>query len=202
MTVPDANPRVRINTVEILSDNWYTLRKIDFDYLDRSGTWSTQQREAYDRGNGATILLVDWTRRTVLLTRQFRMPAYVNAHPDGMLIEAPAGLLDDDDAEAAIRREVEEETGYRVGAVSRLFDLFMSPGSVTERVTFFVAEYGPTDRVDSGGGVPHEGEDIEVLELGIDDAWARVADGRIADGKTVILLQWARLRELGAPTSH
>ncbi len=202
MTVPDSNPRVRINAVDVLSDNWYTLRKIDFDYRDRSGNWSTQQREAYDRGNGATVLLVDWTRRTVVLTRQFRMPAYVNDHPDGMLIEAPAGLLDDDDAESAIRREVEEETGYRVTTVRRVFELFMSPGSVTERVTFFVAEYRADDRVDDGGGVAHEGEDIEVLELGLDEAWARVVDGRIVDGKTVLLLQWARLHELDTTTAH
>lgn len=189
--LPNANRDVRINTIDVLSDAWYTLRRVDFDYRDASGNWSNQQREAYDRGNGATILLVDWDRQTVVLTRQFRMPAYLNGHADGMLIEAPAGLLDEDDAETAIRREAEEETGYRVGAVTRLFELFMSPGSVTERVAFFAAEYTPDDRVSDGGGVAHEGEDIEVLELDLDEALGLVTAGRIADGKTVVLLQWA-----------
>ena len=188
---PSANPDVRINRIDVLSDAWYTLRRVDFEVRNSSGDWSNQQREAYDRGNGATILLVDWNRETVVLTRQFRMPAYLNGHHDGMLIEAPAGLLDADDAETAIRREAEEETGYRVGEVSGLFELFMSPGSVTERVAFFAAEYTPDDRVADGGGVADEGEDIEVLEIGLDDALDLVAAGRIVDGKTVLLLQWA-----------
>ncbi len=190
---PQANTRVRINAVEVLSDSWYVLRKVVFDYLGRDGEWVSQEREAYDRGNGATVLMVDWDRRTVVLTRQFRIPAYLNGHPDGMLLEAPAGLLDQDDAETAIRREAEEETGYRIGAIRQIFELFMSPGSVTERVAFFVAEYSPDDRVDDGGGLAEEGEDIEVVELGLDEAVAWVADGRIADGKTVLLLQWAQL---------
>lgn len=191
------NPRVRINNVEVLSDNWYTLRRVDSDYLDRSDTWTGQQREAYDRGNVATVLLVDWERRTVLLTRQFRMPAYVNGHPDGMLIETPGGLLDEDDdgdAAAAIRREAEEETGCRIQSIRPLFELFMSPGSVTERVAFFVAEYRPADRITQGGGLEEEGEDIEVVELDLDTANEMVATGEIVDGKTVLLLQWARLQ--------
>ena len=190
--LPTGNPDVRINQVEVLSDAWYTLRRIDFDYRDANGQWNTQQREAYDRGNGATILLVDWDRETVVLTRQFRMPAYLNGHVDGMLIEAPAGLLDADDAETAIRREAEEETGFRVTSVERLFELFMSPGSVTERVTFFAAEYTPTDQVSAGGGVAAEGEDIEVLEFTLDNALELVRTGEINDGKTVLLLQWAQ----------
>lgn len=192
---PTTNANVRINSIEVLSDNWYTLRKVDFDYRNRAGQWANQQREAYDRGNGATILLVDWQRRTVLLTRQFRMPAYLNGHADGMLIETPAGLLDKDDAATAIRREVAEETGYQVRDVRPLFDLFMSPGSVTERVAFFVAEYSPDDRVGTGGGVADEGEDIEVIEFELDDALAHINDGRIVDGKTVLLLQWALLND-------
>jgi len=195
---PTGNPSVRIDDVSVLSDSWYTLNKVTFDYRDRNGTWSKQQREAYDRGNGATILLVDWSRRTVLLTQQFRVPAYLNGHHDGMLIEAPAGLLDDDVAEVAIRREAEEETGYRVQSAEPIFELFMSPGAVTERVAFFVAQYSPLDRIHDGGGLPHEGEDIEVLEIGLDDAYAQIESGAIVDGKTVLLLQWARLRE---PTS-
>ena len=138
---PPGNPRVRLVGTEVLSDDWYVLRRTTFDLQRRDGTWSRESREAYDRGNGATILLYDPDRGTVLLTRQFRLPAYVNGHPDGMLLEAPAGLLDGEDAEAAIRREAEEETGVRVGTVQRLFELYMSPGSVTERVAFFAAPY-------------------------------------------------------------
>jgi nudix-type nucleoside diphosphatase (YffH/AdpP family) len=154
-----------------------------------------QRREAYDRGNGATVLLVDWQRRTVLLTRQFRIPAYMNGHPDGMLLETAAGLLDGDDPADAIRREAEEETGYRVRDVTPLFELFMSPGSVTERVAFFAAAYQPSDRVHDGGGIEDEGEFIDVVEIGLDDAFEMVRDGRIVDGKTVLLLQWAQLQQ-------
>lgn len=193
---PSGNDDVRIRTVDVLSDNWYTLNKVGFDVRGQDGQWSFQEREAYDRGNGATVLLVDWERRTVLLTRQFRIPVYVNGHPDGMLIETPAGLLDADDAETAIRREAEEETGCRIRSISSLFDLFMSPGSVTERVAFFVAEYEPADRTTVGGGLAEEGENIEVIELDIDVAFAAVRDGLICDGKTVILLQWAQLQDL------
>lgn len=178
----------------MLSDSWYVLNKVRFDIADRSGRWSTQEREAYDRGNGATVLLVDWERRTVLLTRQFRIPAYLNGHPDGMLLETPAGLLDEDDAETAIRREALEETGCHVRSVSQIFDLYMSPGSVTERVAFFVADYERSDLRSAGGGVEAEGEAIEVVEMGLDEAVAATSDGRIRDGKTVLLLQWAQLQ--------
>jgi nudix-type nucleoside diphosphatase (YffH/AdpP family) len=129
----------------------------------------------------------------VLLTRQFRYPVYVNDHPDGMLVEAAAGLLDDDDPGTAIRREAGEELGVTVGALTHVFDVYMSPGSVTERVHFYAAPYAPADRTAAGGGVEDEGEDIEVLELGFDEALAMVRDGRIADGKTIMLLQWAAL---------
>lgn len=188
------NERVRNLAIEVLSDHWYVLRKATFDYLHRDGTWTREVREAYDRGNGVVILLYDPDAGTVLLTRQFRLPAFVNGHPDGMLIEAAAGLLDGDDPEAAIRREAEEESGVRVGAITRLFELFMSPGSVTERVTFFAATYSHEQRVSTGGGLTHEGEDIEVLELTLAEAMAMVARGEIADGKTVLLLQWAQLQ--------
>ena len=184
-TFPNGNPDVRINRIDVLSDAWYTLRRADFDYRDATGNWNNEQREAYDRGNGATILLVDWGRQTVVLTRQFRMPAYLNGHKDGMLIEAPAGLLDTDDAETAIRREAEEETGYRIRSIERLFELFMSPGSVTERVAFFAAEYTPDDHVSAGGGVAQEGEHIEVLELDLTDALERVQTGEIIEGQDV-----------------
>ncbi len=188
---PAGNPRVRLVGTEVLSDDWYVLRKTTFDLQRRDGTWSRESREAYDRGDGATILLHDPERRTVLLTRQFRLPAYVNGHPDGMLLEAPAGLLDGEDAEAAIRREAEEETGVRVGEVQRLFELYMSPGSVTERVAFFAAPYRKEARTGTGGGVASEGEDIEVVELDAAEALAMARRGEIVDGKTVLLLQWA-----------
>jgi nudix-type nucleoside diphosphatase (YffH/AdpP family) len=190
------NPRVRIRAVEVLSSAWYVLRRTTFDFERRDGTWDRQTRENYDRGNGATILLYDPDARRVLLTRQFRLPAYVNGHPDGMLIEAPGGLLEGEGAEEAIRREAEEETGVRVGAVERIFEVFMSPGSVTERVAFFAAPYSPHERVSDGGGLVSDGEDIEVLELALDEALAMVERGEIVDAKTIMLLQWADRRAL------
>jgi nudix-type nucleoside diphosphatase (YffH/AdpP family) len=188
------NDRVRDLRIEVLSDHWYILRRATFDYRHRDGSWTREVREAYDRGNGVVILLYDPVAATVLLTRQFRLPVFLNGHPDGMLIEAAAGLLDGDDPETAIRREAEEESGVRVGAITRLFELFMSPGSVTERVTFFAATYSHEQRVSAGGGLTDEGEDIEVLELRLDAALAMVERGEIADGKTVLLLQWAAMR--------
>ncbi len=188
------NPDVVVRDVELLASGWHVLRRTTFDQRHRDGRWTTEQRETYDRGNGATLLLYDTARRTVLLTRQFRYPVYVNGHPDGMLVEAAAGLLDDQDPESAMRREAEEELGVAVGPLTRVFDVWMSPGSVTERLHFFAAPYTPADRVSAGGGVAEEGEDIEVLELDVDDALEMVADGRIADAKTIMLLQWAALR--------
>jgi nudix-type nucleoside diphosphatase (YffH/AdpP family) len=191
-----------VRQVELLASGWHVLRKTTYDYRHADGSWSTEHRETYDRGNGATILLYDRERRTVLLARQFRYPVYVNDHPDGMLLETAAGLLDDDDPETAIRREAEEESGVRVGAITRLFELFMSPGSVTERVTFFAATYSHEQRVSAGGGLTDEGEDIEVLELGLDEALAMVERGEIADGKTVLLLQWAAMRGMAASANR
>jgi nudix-type nucleoside diphosphatase (YffH/AdpP family) len=186
--------------IEVLSDDWYTLRKATFDYLQPDGGWTRQSREAYDRGNGATILLYDPNAATVLLTRQFRLPAYLNGHPDGMLLETPAGLLDDENPEVAIRREAYEETGIEVGAVERLFELFMSPGSVTERVAFFAATY-EAGQAGERAGVASEGEHIEVVELPLSTAVAMTRSGEIVDGKTVILLQWAATAgPLGSPS--
>ncbi len=187
------NADVVVRDVELLAAGWHVLRRTTFDYRDSHGRWSTQQRETYDRGDGATILLYDPARRTVLLTRQFRFPVYVNGHPDGRFIEAAAGLLDADDPLTAIRRETEEELGVTLGEVEHVFDLWMSPGSVTERLYFYAAPYAQADRTGAGGGLAAEGEDIEVLELDIDDALARVTSGEIADAKTVLLLQWAVL---------
>jgi nudix-type nucleoside diphosphatase (YffH/AdpP family) len=189
----DRNPRVRVRDVELLASSWHVLRKTTLDYQDSNGEWATQQRETYDRGNGATVLLYDAGRRTVLLTRQFRYPVYVNDHPDGMLVETAAGLLDDDDPETAIRREAEEETGVAIGEIAHVFDVYMSPGSVTERLHFYAAAYDGGSRDGERGGLAEEGEDIELIELDIDEALARIRDGRIQDAKTIMLLQWAVL---------
>jgi len=187
--------RIRVRDVRVLSDDWYVLRKTTFDYQRRDGTWQTLSRETYDRGNGAVILPYDPARGTVLLTRQFRYPAYVNGHPEP-LIEAVAGLLDERSPEDAIRREAEEEAGCRIARPRRVFEAFMSPGSVTERLVFFVAKYSAADRIAAGGGVVAEGEDIEVLEQTLDEALAMVGDGRIMDGKTIMLLQHIKLQGL------
>jgi len=187
--------RIRIHEVETLSDDWFLLQKTTFDYRRSDGTWQRQTRETYDRGHGATILLYNRARRTVLLVRQFRFPTYGNGH-DGFLIETAAGLLDQASPEERIKAEVEEETGYRVGEVRKVFEAFMSPGSVTERLYFFVAEYDPGARTGNGGGIAEEGEDIEVLELKMEDAMQMITDGHIADGKTIMLLQYAALHLL------
>ena len=185
MTVKD---RLRIHETRLLSDNWYVLKTTRFDWKRRDGRWQTQEREHYDRGNGAVLLPYNPAARTVLLVRQFRLPAYLNGYDD-LLIEAAAGLLDDAEPEGRIRAEVEEELGYRLGAVRKVFEAFMSPGSVTEILHFFVAEYDPSMKIGDGGGHPDEGEDIEVLEPTLDEALAMIADGRIRDAKTIMLLQ-------------
>lgn len=189
------NPRVKVRDVRLLSCHWYVERTTTFDLQLADGTWSTQERETHDRGNGATILLYDTERGTVLLTRQFRYPVYVNGHPDGMLVETPGGLLDEDNEhpEVAVRREVVEETGHTVGEVQRVFEVYMSPGSVTERVNFYAAPYGPATRTHRGGGLAEEGEDIETVELPFRRALDMIRTGEIADAKTIMLLQWAAL---------
>lgn len=186
------NPRVRVVDVRVLTSNWYVTRATTFDFQHRDGSWTFEERETYDRGDGACILLYNVAKRTVVLSRQFRYPAYVNGHPDGNLIEAAAGLLDEDAPEAAIRREAEEETGHTIGRVEHIFDVFMSPGSVTERLHFFAAPYDENTRSSDGGGLREEGEDIEVLEIDFDDALARIGTD-IVDAKTIMLLQWAAL---------
>ncbi|ADB36803.1 NUDIX domain-containing protein [Spirosoma linguale] len=186
--------RVEITEEKVLSDNWYTLRRFTFNYLGKNGEWTTQQREAYDRGNGATILLHNPKTDTVILTRQFRLPTFVNGNPTGLLIEACAGLLDDEDPEDAIRRETEEETGYRIQSVEKVMEAYMSPGSVTEKLFFYLAEYtADTERTD-GGGIDEE--EIDILELSVRQAMAMMERGEIMDGKTIMLLQYLRLKQL------
>ena len=184
--------RVRIKDERVLSDARYLLKNITFDYRRANGEWQTQTREVYDRGNAATLLPYNLALRTVVLVRQFRLPAYVNGYDD-LIIETAAGMLDNASPEERIRAEVEEEAGYRLLDVRKVFEAFMTPGAVTEKLHFFVAEYDPSMRINDGGGLADEGEDIEVLELPIESALAMVADGRIVDAKTIMLLQYAAL---------
>jgi nudix-type nucleoside diphosphatase (YffH/AdpP family) len=189
MTISD---RIRVKDVRVLSDNHYTLKTTTFAWRRANGEWQTQHRETYDRGNGATLLPYNLRQRSVVLVRQFRYPAYVNGYDD-LMIEAVAGLLDNESPEARIRAEAEEESGYRLRDIRKVFEAFTSPGAVTEKLHFFVAEYEPDMRIGSGGGNPDEGEDIEVLEPSIDEALAMIADRRIVDAKTIMLLQYAAL---------
>jgi nudix-type nucleoside diphosphatase (YffH/AdpP family) len=191
----DISERIRIHKIETLSDDWYVLKKTTFDFQRADGEWQRLNRETYDRGNGATILLYNRERKTVVLTRQFRYPAYVNGH-HGMLIEACAGLLEEADPETRIKQETEEETGYRIIQVRKVFEAFMSPGSVTEKLFFFVAQYEPTARTHDGGGLLSDGEDIGVVELPFAQALEMINTGEIADGKTIMLLQYAQIHGL------
>ena len=189
MTISD---RIRVKNVRVLSDNYATLTDTTFEWRRANGEWQTQTRETFDRGNATTLLPYNLKQRTVVLVRQFRYPAYVSGYDD-LMIEAAAGLLDNESPEIRIRAEMEEETGYRLGDIKKIFEAFMSPGAVTEKMHFFVAEYEPLMRIGSGGGLASEGEDIEVMELSIDEALAMIGDGRIADAKTIMLLQYAAL---------
>lgn len=186
--------RVNITENKLLSDNWYVLRRYTYDYLGRDGKWTSQQREAYDRGNGATILLHNPQTGTVILTRQFRLPTYVNGNPSGMLIEACAGLLDNDHPDDAIRREMEEETGFRINSVEKIMEAYMSPGSVTEKLFFYLAEYSADTERLPGGGIDEE--EIDILEIPLTQAMALVRTGEIMDGKTIMLLQYLQLRQV------
>ncbi|ENA0608726.1 GDP-mannose pyrophosphatase [Enterobacter bugandensis] len=184
---------IRIIKSETLSDNWYILKKFTFDQQRRDGEWQRQTREVYDRGNGATILLYNRDRKTVILTRQFRFPVFINGH-EGDLIEAAAGLLDNMDPESRIKAEAEEETGFKVTRVRKIFEAYMSPGSVTEKLYFYLAEYQPQDRTGAGGGIKSEGEDIDVLEIALEEALRYVETGKIVDGKTIMLLYHVALK--------
>lgn len=189
------NDRVRILNKEVLSNNWYILNKVTFEYRSSKGEWTKQSREAYDRGNGATILLYNIESKTVILTRQFRLPTYINGNADGMLIETCAGLLDLDNPEDCIRKETEEETGFTLKDVRKVMEVYMSPGSVTELIYFFIAEYSNDMKTSAGGGlIGHE--DIEVLELPFDKALTMIDTGEIKDGKTIMLLQYLRLHNI------
>jgi nudix-type nucleoside diphosphatase (YffH/AdpP family) len=190
------NIKVNIEKTEILSDNWYVLKKITFNIQKKDGTVEKQSREAYDRGNGAVILLYNKASNTVILTRQFRLPTFINGNSTGMLIEACAGLLDNDNPEECIKRETEEETGYKISKVEKIYEAYMSPGSVTEILHFFIAEYSTEMKIADGGGLEDEGENIEVLELPFDEALTMIDSGEIKDAKTIMLLQHLRLKNI------
>lgn len=191
-----SNPKYKIQKTELLSDNWYILNRVTVDYQKKDGTWDTQKREVYDRGNGAAILLYNILKRTVVLTRQFRLPTYMNGNPTGMLTEVCAGLLDEDDPVACIIRETEEETGYRLSSVRKVFESYMSPGAVTEILYFFVGEYDVSMKVSSGGGLDQEHEEIDVIEIPFEQAYLMIETGEIKDAKTIMLLQYAKINQL------
>ncbi|WP_067036113.1 GDP-mannose pyrophosphatase NudK [Allomuricauda sp. CP2A] len=190
------NHHIRNIKKELLSDNWYTLNKFTFEYQKADGSWETQHREAYDRGNGAAILLYNKEKGTVILTRQFRMPTYVNGNEDGMMVEVCAGLLEKGNAEETIKMEVEEETGYKIDEVKKVFEAYMSPGSVTEILHFFTGKYEDAMKVSEGGGAEGETENIEVLELPFSEALGMIKTGEIRDAKTIMLLQYAQINDL------
>ncbi|KFC19718.1 GDP-mannose pyrophosphatase NudK [Chryseobacterium sp. FH1] len=190
------NSKIKILKTEILSNNWYTLNKVTFEYQKKDGTLETQSREAYDRGNGATILLYNKELKTVILTKQFRLPTYINGNEDGMMIEACAGLLDKDNPEDCIKRETEEELGYEISDIKKVFEVYMSPGSVTEILYFFIAEYSKSMKINDGGGLEEEQEEIEVLELDIDKVLDMIDNGEIKDAKTIMLIQHLRLKNI------
>ena len=190
------NPKVKNIQIKVLSDNWYTLNRIDFDYQLKNGDWVRQSRESYDRGNGACILLYNTSKKTIVLIKQFRMPSYVNGNESGMMIEVCAGLLDGDDPETCIIKETEEETGYKIKNAKKVFESYMSPGAVTEIIHFFVAEYDEKMKVSEGGGLEIEHEDIEVLEFDFETTLKMIENGEIKDAKTIMLLQYAKVQNL------
>ena len=190
------NSKVKINSIKNLSNDWYKLDKIDFDFQNRNGEWQNQTRESYNRGDGAAILLYNPSKKTVILTKQFRIPSYLNEHPDGMLIEVCAGLLDADDPLTCIKKEAEEEVGYKISEPKKIFEIYSSPGAVTEILHYFIAEYSDDMKISEGGGLKEETEEIEVLEVGFKEALAMIYTGEICDAKTIILLQYAQINKL------
>ena len=187
------NSRVKINTIKNLSDDWYILDKVNFDYQLKNNTWQNQNRECYNRGNGAAILLYNQEQKTVILTKQFRMPTYLNGNDDGMMIEVCAGLLDGDNPITCIKKEVEEETGYKIHTPKKILEVYMSPGAVTEKIHYFVATYDATMKVSEGGGKEQETEEIEVLEMSFNKALTMIDTGKIEDAKTILLLHYAKI---------
>ncbi|WP_242093362.1 NUDIX domain-containing protein [Aestuariivivens sediminicola] len=188
--------RIKNMKIELLSKKAYTLNNITFDYKLSKGKWVTQSRECYDRGDGAAILLYNKSKETIILVRQFRMPTLLNGNEDGFLVEVCAGLLDNQDPIACITRETEEETGYRVSHVKKVYEAYSSPGVMTEKMHFFIGEYTSDMKVNEGGGLEAEHEDIEVLEFSFKEAVSMLHKGEIKDSRTIVLLQYAIIHEL------
>jgi len=191
-----ANSKVKINSIKNLSNDWYKLDKVNFDYKTKNGNWQNQSRESYDRGDGAAILLYNSIKKTVILTKQFRMPSYLNGNTDGMMLEVCAGLLDADDPLTCIKKEAEEETGYKINKPVKLFEIYSTPGAVTEKIHYFIAEVNDEMKVSDGGGLEEETEEIEVLEFNSEKVLTMISSGEIQDAKTIILLQYAKLNNL------
>ncbi|HEY6143256.1 MAG TPA: GDP-mannose pyrophosphatase NudK [Flavobacterium sp.] len=190
------DPKITIQKTDLLSDNWYILNKVTYDYQQEDNKVETHVREVYDRGNGAAILLYNPIEKTVILTRQFRLPTYLNNNKTGMMIEVCAGMLDEDNPEQCVIRETEEETGYRISKVQKIMETYMSPGAVTEILHLFVGEYNSSMKVTEGGGLDAEQEHIEVMELPFDEAYAMIETGAIKDAKSILLLQYAKINKL------
>lgn len=190
------DPKISIKETKLLSDNWYILNKVTFDYQKTDNSVITQQREVYDRGNGAAILLYNKENKTIILTRQFRLPTYLNGNKNGMMVEVCAGLLDQDEPKQCIIRETEEETGYRIPKVTKIMETYMSPGAITEILYLFIGEYDATMKVSEGGGLEHEQENIEVIEMSFDQAYGMIETGELKDAKTIMLLQYAKINGL------
>lgn len=191
-----SNHKVKIKSVKTLSNEWYKLDKINFDYQTKNGKWQNQNRESYDRGDGAAILLYNSSKKTVILTKQFRMPSYLNGNNDGMMIEVCAGLLDKNDPLTCIKNEAEEETGYKITNPKKIFEIYSTPGAVTEKIHYFIAEYNDAMKISEGGGLESETEEIEVLEINFNTAYNMITSGEIKDAKTIILLQYLKIQGL------
>jgi len=188
--------RVKIKEIEVLSNDYYQLNKVTFNYLRNDGEWQTQVRESYDRGNGAAVFMFNKETKNIILIQQFRLPSYMNGNTSGLLIETCAGLLDKDDPETCIKKEIFEETGYKIETVKKVFEAFMTPGAVTEQIHYFIAEYTDSMKSNQGGGLESEQEDIEVLEMPFTEAVSLFNNGKIKDAKTIILLQYALIHKL------
>jgi len=190
------NPKIKINSIKNLANDHYKLDKVNFDYQTKNGTWQNQSRECYDRGDGACILLYNPSKKTVILTKQFRMPSYLNGNTDGMMLEVCAGLLDDQDPITCIKNEAEEETGYKINNPTKVFEIYSTPGAVTEKIHYFIAEYSDVMKISEGGGLEEETEEIEVLEFNFEESLKLISIGKICDAKTIILLQYAKINNL------
>lgn len=189
--------QVKIKEEKILSNNHYLLKEVQFDIQKKNGEWETQKREVFDHGNAVTALLYNTEERTIILTRQFRVATFLNGNSSGMLTETPAGLLaDNEPPEEAILREIKEETGYELTGIQKVFEAYSSAGSLTELIYYYVAPYTRAQKVGKGGGLEEEGEELKIMEVPFAEAVEMVEKGEIRDAKTILLIQYALLKNL------